>query len=66
MDTFLKGAADPDFQALQAAEKPYASGIPADATISWIETYVSNGKVVNINEDGKSNYPGFYELNVPL
>ncbi|KND88297.1 hypothetical protein TOPH_07100 [Tolypocladium ophioglossoides CBS 100239] len=63
LETFYKGAADPDFQALQAEEAPFISGIHAEISIGWVETYVSDGTVVNIREDGKPNYPAFKELN---
>lgn len=62
MATFYKGASDPDFQALQAEEEPYVSGIHSEISIGWIETYVKDGKVVNIRGDDKSEYPAFREL----
>ncbi|KAI4235749.1 MAG: hypothetical protein LQ349_002952 [Xanthoria aureola] len=65
METFYKGASDLDFQALQAEEGPFISGIHAEISIGWIETYVSDGHVVNIREDGKPDYPAFMELSVP-
>ncbi|ORY71789.1 uncharacterized protein BCR38DRAFT_331970 [Pseudomassariella vexata] len=64
METFYKGASDPDFQALQAEEEPFISSIHAEISIGWIETYVSDGKVVNIGEDDKPNYPAFQESQV--
>ncbi|KAL8721660.1 MAG: hypothetical protein Q9225_001709 [Loekoesia sp. 1 TL-2023] len=65
METFYKGASDPEFESLQAEEEPFISGIHAEISIGWIETYVSDGKVVNFREDGKPNHPAFEELNVP-
>ncbi|EFY96239.1 EthD domain protein [Metarhizium robertsii] len=64
METFYKGASDPDFQALQAEEEPFISGIHAEISIGWIETYVSEGRVVNVGDDGKPMYPTFKESNV--
>lgn len=62
METFYKGASDPEFQVLKAEEEPFLSGIHAEISIGWVETYVSEGKVVNIGEDGKPEYPGFAQL----
>ncbi|KAL8780317.1 MAG: hypothetical protein Q9213_006515 [Squamulea squamosa] len=64
METFYKGASDPDFQLLQAEEEPFISGIHAEISIGWIETYVHDGNVVNLREDGKPDYPTFEELSV--
>lgn len=64
METFYKGASDPDFQTLQAEEEPFISGIHAEISIGWIETYVSNGIVVHVREDGKPDHPTFQELSV--
>ncbi|KAL8999560.1 MAG: hypothetical protein Q9169_001649 [Polycauliona sp. 2 TL-2023] len=64
METFYKGASDPEFQALQAEEERFISGSHAEISIGWIETYVSNGNVVNLCDDGKPDYPTFEELSV--
>ncbi|KAI0002320.1 hypothetical protein F4779DRAFT_133977 [Xylariaceae sp. FL0662B] len=55
-------AADPDFRRLQVEEGPYVSRIHVEVSIGWIETYVSDGKVVNVGDDGKPTYPHFNEL----
>ncbi|KAK2601841.1 hypothetical protein QQS21_004624 [Conoideocrella luteorostrata] len=55
-------AADPDFQALQAVEGPYASKIHVEASLGWVEQYVADGKVVNVKEDGKPDFPTWEEL----
>lgn len=52
-------SADPDFRALQATEVPYVSMFHTESSIGWIETYIQDGKVVNITEDGKSGYLGW-------
>lgn len=64
METFFRGAADPDFQALQAGEEPFISGIHAEASIGWVETYVCDGKVVNINDANESTHPPFEDVGV--
>ena len=64
MEAFFRGASDPEFQALQAEEEPFISGIHAEVSLGWVETYVSDGKVVNISEDGKPDFPAFKELSV--
>ncbi|KAI1211592.1 uncharacterized protein F4807DRAFT_418381 [Annulohypoxylon truncatum] len=57
-----KVRADPDFQALQAAEGPYVNLVHTVVSLGWVEKYVDAGKVVNIGEDGKSMYPPWKEL----
>ncbi|KAI9769015.1 MAG: hypothetical protein M1835_006771 [Candelina submexicana] len=42
---------DPDFQALQAKEEPYVNRKNTVVSLGWVETYVENGKVVNIRDD---------------
>ncbi|KAK1979517.1 hypothetical protein LZ30DRAFT_596736 [Colletotrichum cereale] len=64
MDTFYKGAADLEFQALRAEEEPYISQSGAEISFGWIEDYVKDGQVVNIGQDGKPTYPNFKELSV--
>ncbi|KAK1991382.1 hypothetical protein LX36DRAFT_590616 [Colletotrichum falcatum] len=64
MDTFYKGAADLEFQVLRAEEEPYISLIGAEISLGWIEDYVTDGKVVNIGQDGKPTYPSFKEASV--
>ncbi|RDL31038.1 Uncharacterized protein BP5553_09827 [Venustampulla echinocandica] len=64
METFYKGAADADFQALQAEEEPFVNGTGAEISIGWIETYVVDGNVVNLDQAGKPTYPEFKEVSV--
>jgi hypothetical protein len=56
----LKVIADPDFQALRADEEPWIDDHKrrggAGASVAWVEVYVEDGKVVNIDEDGKPEY----------
>jgi hypothetical protein len=64
METFYKGAADPDFQALQAEEGAFISGIHAEVSIGWVETFVSDGQIVNISDANESTYPPFKEVGI--
>ncbi|KAF4215747.1 hypothetical protein CNMCM6805_003333 [Aspergillus fumigatiaffinis] len=52
---------DPEFQALQASEEPFVNRIRTVASLSWVEKYVDEGKVVNIVDD-KSTYPSYDKL----
>jgi hypothetical protein len=54
---------DPDFQALQATEGPYVNLVHTVVTLGWVEKYVDNHEVVNFDENGKSLYPPWSELN---
>ncbi|KAK7910579.1 hypothetical protein PG985_013060 [Apiospora marii] len=54
---------DPEFQALQATEGPYVNLVHTVATLGWVEKHVDGGKVVNLDEDGKSTYPSWTEMN---
>lgn len=46
---------DPEFQKLQAEEEPYVNRTHTVVSLGWVETYVQDGKVVNVR-DGKSTY----------
>jgi hypothetical protein len=54
---------DPEFQALQATEGPYVNLIHTVVTLGWVEKYVDGGNVVNIDDNGKSTYPSWSEMN---
>ncbi|KAL3429104.1 hypothetical protein BDV09DRAFT_200927 [Aspergillus tetrazonus] len=62
METFYKGAADADFQALPAEEGPFIRGEGAEISIGWVETYVRDGKVVNLDDAGKPTFPSFKDM----
>ncbi|KAF4271879.1 hypothetical protein KXV68_004861 [Aspergillus fumigatus] len=62
METFYKGAADADFQALQAEEGPFVSGERAEISLGWVETYVREGQVVNLDEAGKPTFLPFKDM----
>ena len=49
---------DPDFQAMQQEEEPWVSKHHIVTSLGWVETFVQDGKVVNI-QDGKSTFPEF-------
>ncbi|KAF1730564.1 hypothetical protein CRV24_010027 [Beauveria bassiana] len=52
---------DPEFQELQASEEPYVNRVHTVVSLAWVEQYVADGKVVNIEND-KSTYPSWNEL----
>ncbi|KAJ5100444.1 hypothetical protein N7456_006496 [Penicillium angulare] len=52
---------DPEFQALQASEEPFVNRVHTVVSLSWVESYVDEGKLVNI-VDEKSTYPPYEEL----
>jgi hypothetical protein len=54
-----KISADPEFQALQKTEGPYVSSIHVETSLGWVETYMQDGKVVNLTEDAKPCYLGW-------
>ena len=53
---FTKRHQIPSFQSLQA-EEVFVSSIHAEISIGCIETYVSDGNVVHVQEGGKADYP---------
>jgi len=63
-ETLTKFTSDPDFQKLQAEEGPYVSKIHVVTSIGWLETYVKDGEVVNIDKEGKPTFPGWKEVSV--
>ena len=64
MATLARVTEDEEFKKLQAKEGPYVSKIHVVASIGWLETYVQDGKVVNVDEKSKPMFPGFKELSV--
>jgi hypothetical protein len=52
---------DPEFQKLQQEEEPFINRTHTVVSLGWVEQYVMDGQVVNINEGG-SMYPGWEEL----
>ncbi|KAJ5263498.1 hypothetical protein N7478_011103 [Penicillium angulare] len=52
---------DPEFQAFQVSEEPFVNRVHTVVSLSWVENYVDESKVVNIVDD-KSTYPAYDEL----
>lgn len=48
----------------KALEGPIVSRLHVEQSIGWVETYIQDGKLVNVTEDGKTTFPKFSELNV--
>lgn len=59
LDELTSVLEDPEFKALQQEEEPYVSGEDIVATLGWVETYVQDGRVVNVDSAGVPTYPGF-------
>ncbi|KAI0473628.1 hypothetical protein GGR56DRAFT_676111 [Xylariaceae sp. FL0804] len=55
-------SADEEFRALHLEAKPYVRHDTATITLTWVETYLEDGKLVNVGADGESLYPSFTEL----
>ncbi|KAI0100760.1 hypothetical protein GGR51DRAFT_531603 [Nemania sp. FL0031] len=58
----LKVSNDEEFRELHLESEPFVDHDTAKITLTWIETYVENGKMVNINSTGESDYAPFAEL----
>jgi len=58
--------ADPEFCPLNATEGSYVSSIHVKISMGWVETYVSDGKIVNITHNEKSSYPTWVTAGGPL
>ncbi|KAH9903786.1 hypothetical protein F4778DRAFT_99637 [Xylariomycetidae sp. FL2044] len=55
-------SADKDFKALHVECEPYVDLSTTRITLTWIEVYLEDGKLVNIGPEGKSTQPSFEEL----
>ncbi|KAI0968020.1 hypothetical protein F4678DRAFT_231748 [Xylaria arbuscula] len=61
--TLLAVSGDQEFKELHLESEPYVSHETAKVTLTWIETYVENGKMVNVGkETNTSLYSSFAEL----
>ncbi|KAJ3571905.1 hypothetical protein NPX13_g5219 [Xylaria arbuscula] len=60
--TLLALSADPQFKELHLESEPYVAHDTAKVALTWIETYVENGKAVHIDSGGQSAYAAFSEL----
>ncbi|KAI0869398.1 hypothetical protein GGS24DRAFT_512122 [Hypoxylon argillaceum] len=59
--TLLAISGDQEFKELYLESEPYVDHTTAKVTLTWIETYVENGKMVN-TEEGQSLYGSLAEL----
>lgn len=57
----VKIVMDPDFQALVTGDEEVTDAQKGSVSAGWEEVYVENGKIVNVDEEGRSLYPGFKE-----
>lgn len=55
-------SADEDFKALHVECEPYIDHETTTVTLTWIEVYLEDGKLVNVDVAGKSLQPSFEEL----
>ena len=60
--SLLPVSADEDFKALHVEAVPYIRMETTKITLTWIEVYLEDGKLVNIDSQGKSAQPSFEEL----
>ncbi|KAF2995015.1 hypothetical protein E8E14_003242 [Neopestalotiopsis sp. 37M] len=60
--TLLALSADEDFKALHIECVPYVNIETTKTTLSWIEVYLEDGKLVNVDSAGKSAQLSFEEL----
>lgn len=60
--SLLAVSADEDFKALHIECEPYVDLTTTKVTLTWIEVYLEDGKLVNVDAAGKSMQPSFAEL----
>ncbi|KAK8004847.1 hypothetical protein PG990_010884 [Apiospora arundinis] len=60
--SLLAVSADEDFKALHVECEPYVDLTTTKVTLTWIEVYLEDGKLVNVDAAGKSMQPSFAEL----
>ncbi|KAI1464435.1 uncharacterized protein F4812DRAFT_443399 [Daldinia caldariorum] len=60
--TLLAVSADQEFKDLHLESEPYVRHDTATVTLTWIEVYLEDGKVVNVSPEGESLFPSFAEL----
>lgn len=63
VESLIKVSAEPDFKALHAECEPYVDLATTTITLTWVEVYLEDGKLVNVDADGKSMQPSFKGLN---
>ncbi|KAI0193881.1 hypothetical protein F4808DRAFT_354542 [Astrocystis sublimbata] len=62
VSSLLAISGDEGFRALHVECEPYVDIATTTVTVSWVEVYLENGKLVNIDGEGKSLQPSFEEL----
>lgn len=60
--SLLALSGDQDFKDLHAECVPYVNIETTKITLTWIEVYLEDGKLVNVDSEGKSSQPSFEEL----
>ncbi|KAI0539595.1 hypothetical protein GGR58DRAFT_524361 [Xylaria digitata] len=60
--TFTSVCADKELEVLRNTSESYIYRDTARITIAWIEVYLDDGKMVNVDDEGGSLYPSFAEL----
>ncbi|KAK8039456.1 hypothetical protein PG993_007867 [Apiospora rasikravindrae] len=58
----LAVSADADFKRLHVECEPYVDLAATSVTLTWIEVYLEDGRLVNVDKEGKSAQPSFQEL----
>ncbi|KAI0164280.1 hypothetical protein GGR52DRAFT_113015 [Hypoxylon sp. FL1284] len=58
----LAVSADEDFKTLHVEAEPYVDLATTVVTLTWVEVYLEDGKIVNIDSEGRSLQPSFEEL----
>ncbi|ROV89111.1 hypothetical protein VMCG_09863 [Cytospora schulzeri] len=61
VSSLLAVSADEEFKALHVEATPYVRLDETTVTLTWIEVYLEDGKLVNIDGQGKSLQPSFAE-----
>ena len=61
VSSLLDLSADEDFKALHVEATPYVRLDETTVSLSWIEVYLDNGQLSNMNSEGKSLQPPFVE-----
>lgn len=58
----LAVSADADFKALHVDAMNFITIDNTTLSLTWVETYLEDGKLQNVGEDGKSLYASFTEI----
>lgn len=63
VESLLRVSADEGFKALHVECEPYVDLATTTVTLTWVEVYLEDGRLVNVDAAGKSTQPSFAELN---